>query len=391
MKARDFRAHARAALSGNWGMALLTGLVAALLGGTAASTGFSSSGSVSSTAAEAVQNSDFSYMLDYDFASGFMAVMATLGIFFSIYGIVLFIIGGTVELGYNQYNINLLRRDRPAKISDLFSHFNILGKGLVTRLVINIFISLWLILPTIAGFILVIVAAMSSGLGYGFEYAPAAAIVGVIMLCILWVAAIVLVATVVSLRYAMAFYILSQNTQMDAMQAIRASKEMMKGNKWRLFCLQISFIGWEFLSALTLGIGSLWLRPYQSAAYAAFYLDLASRQPAPQAVPGAYPPPPYPPQNGMDPNGPYSAQGAYNPQQPYAPQPQQQQPYAPQQAPAPQPFAAAPPPPAPPYYNTQPQAAPPPAPAQPGPFDGEAPAAPPPPTLDPPAGPTAEQ
>ena len=48
----------------------------------------------------------------------------------------------------------------------------------------------------------------------------------------------------------------------------------MKGNKWRLFCLDFSFIGWDILSAFTLGIVDLWLTPYRSAAAAAFYREL---------------------------------------------------------------------------------------------------------------------
>ena len=61
---------------------------------------------------------------------------------------------------------------------------------------------------------------------------------------------------------------------MGANDAITRSKELMKGNKWRLFCLDFSFIGWDILSAFTLGIGDLWLTPYRSAAAAAFYREL---------------------------------------------------------------------------------------------------------------------
>ena len=42
----------------------------------------------------------------------------------------------------------------------------------------------------------------------------------------------------------------------------------------RLFCLRFSFIGWDILSILTLGIGDLWRTPYQNAATAAFYREL---------------------------------------------------------------------------------------------------------------------
>ena len=51
---------------------------------------------------------------------------------------------------------------------------------------------------------------------------------------------------------------------------------MMSGIRWRLFCLQFSFIGWAILCALTLGIGNLVLTPYRQAAEVAFYRDLCS-------------------------------------------------------------------------------------------------------------------
>lgn len=49
-------------------------------------------------------------------------------------------------------------------------------------------------------------------------------------------------------------FILCERPDMTAREAIRESKELMKGNKWRLFCLEFSFIGWELLAA-----GILWV------------------------------------------------------------------------------------------------------------------------------------
>ena len=51
-------------------------------------------------------------------------------------------------------------------------------------------------------------------------------------------------------------------------------KRLMRGNKWRLFCLELSFFGWALLSALTLDIGTFWLRPYEEAAQASFYRQI---------------------------------------------------------------------------------------------------------------------
>jgi len=72
----------------------------------------------------------------------------------------------------------------------------------------------------------------------------------------------------------MAFYILNDNPTLGAMDALKASKQMMKGYKWKLFCLQLSFIGWCLLSIFTLFIGLLWLIPYIQASIAAFYQNL---------------------------------------------------------------------------------------------------------------------
>ena len=77
-----------------------------------------------------------------------------------------------------------------------------------------------------------------------------------------------------SYSYAMTGYILAEHPELTAGEAIAQSKAMMAGNRWRLFCLQFSFIGWDILCALTLGIGNLALRPYRHAAEAAFYREL---------------------------------------------------------------------------------------------------------------------
>ena len=80
---------------------------------------------------------------------------------------------------------------------------------------------------------------------------------------------------VATYSYAMTEFILAEHPELTASEAIAQSKEMMTGNRWRLFCLHISFIGWDILCAFTLGIGNLWLRPYKQAANAAFYREIS--------------------------------------------------------------------------------------------------------------------
>lgn len=83
---------------------------------------------------------------------------------------------------------------------------------------------------------------------------------------------------IASYSYAMIPYIQAEHPELAPSDVLARSKEMMEGNRWRLFCLQFSFIGWGILSALTLGIGNLWLTPYKQAATAAFYRDVSGTE-----------------------------------------------------------------------------------------------------------------
>jgi uncharacterized membrane protein len=76
----------------------------------------------------------------------------------------------------------------------------------------------------------------------------------------------------------MTSYILSEHPELTAGEAIAISRQIMSGNRFRLFCLQLSFIGWDILCALTLGIGHLWLTPYRQAATAAFYREVSGTE-----------------------------------------------------------------------------------------------------------------
>ena len=91
----------------------------------------------------------------------------------------------------------------------------------------------------------------------------------------LWTLLFIIPGIVASYSYAMTGYILAEDPDLTASQAIQRSKEMMRGNRWRLFCLQLSFIGWIILCLFTFGIGNLFLNPYQTAADAAFYREIS--------------------------------------------------------------------------------------------------------------------
>jgi uncharacterized membrane protein len=81
-----------------------------------------------------------------------------------------------------------------------------------------------------------------------------------------------------SFEYAIIPYILADDAEISSKEAFKKAKEMMAGNKWRLFKLEFSFIGWGVLCVLTLGIGTFFLIPYINAATAEFYAELKTNK-----------------------------------------------------------------------------------------------------------------
>ena len=90
----------------------------------------------------------------------------------------------------------------------------------------------------------------------------------------LWTLLFIVPGIIKTYSYRLSYYILADNPSMSATEVRKRSIELMRGNKWRLFCLELSFIGWELLCILTLGILSFWVTPYYNAAIAEFYQSL---------------------------------------------------------------------------------------------------------------------
>lgn len=237
MYARDFRERARMALENNWLVAVLTGLVASLLG--AAVTFLNETGGSSSDVEQELEELEARGINATELLSNpvMQAVLAVAGIMLIatvIWGIVCFIIGGPITLGYAKYNLNLVDGNNP-QFSDLFSKFDCFGQGFCVQFLRRLFLLLW----TCCFFIPGIVKNYS---------------------------------------YSMAAYIAAENPDMSATDCITESRKLMDGNKWRLFCLNLSFIGWSFLCVFTLGIGFLFLFPYMEASYAAFYREIVNER-----------------------------------------------------------------------------------------------------------------
>jgi uncharacterized membrane protein len=89
----------------------------------------------------------------------------------------------------------------------------------------------------------------------------------------LWTLLLIIPGIIAVFRYAMAFFIIADDGECGPLEALDRSKEMMKGNKWKLFCLHWRFFGWAVLCSL-IPIGWLWLVPYMKTSFAKFYEDV---------------------------------------------------------------------------------------------------------------------
>ena len=100
----------------------------------------------------------------------------------------------------------------------------------------------------------------------------------------LWTLLLIIPGIMKAFSYALTPYILLDEPELTARQAITRSCEIMQGRRWKLFCLSLSFIGWGILSLLTFGIGFLWLAPYMNASIAAFYEDARAEYEAENSI-----------------------------------------------------------------------------------------------------------
>ncbi len=236
--AADFRRIARESLRGKWKIAVLAGFVALLLGGVAGQGApeinfHLDDGSIRAQMEIFGQNVDLMQILKSDSPAALWgAAVMYFSVLAVVVGIVQFVLGSIVTVGYARFNLDLVDGEE-GTVQTLFRYFPQWGTMLVAYFLQGLYIVLWTLLFIIPGIIAVY-------------------------------------------RYAMTSYILAENPEMSAGEAISRSKEMMKGNKWRLFCLHLSFIGWSILCIFTLGIGTLWLTPYMEAATAAFYRDITA-------------------------------------------------------------------------------------------------------------------
>lgn len=88
----------------------------------------------------------------------------------------------------------------------------------------------------------------------------------------LWALLFVIPGTIKGYSYRLVPYLLAENPELSPNEAIRLSRRLMNGNKWKSFVLDLSFLGWEAASLFTLNIlHYLYVAPYNGATYAEFY------------------------------------------------------------------------------------------------------------------------
>lgn len=223
MDSKLLRARARENLRGMWPVAIGVAAIAYLLGGLMFGAQFfpELKTELTATDLEALRNFEFDRINTHMRVGNINTI-----------GLVGFILGGVIQLGYAQFLLKQHDKLEPTW-NDLFSQFHRFGQGFAQKFLRGLYCFLWGLLLVIPG----IVKAYS---------------------------------------YAMTPYIMAENPDMSAQDAIRASMQLMDGHKGKLFWLRLTFIGWDILAALTLNLGHLALNPYKNAAEAAFYRELIS-------------------------------------------------------------------------------------------------------------------
>jgi len=147
-----------------------------------------------------------------------------------------------VTCGWQLYALRTSREEEAGGVETLFSCFQQFSRFLMAILLMGLFTALWTMLFVIPGIIAI--------------YA-----------------------------YSQTIYIMLDHPEMSPMEAIAASKEMMRGHKAELFVLELSFVGWALLSGFTFGILLIWLEPYMQVTKANFYNAVSDWKPQPVSEP----------------------------------------------------------------------------------------------------------
>lgn len=202
-------------------------------------------------------------------------VLIVLTVFLLMFGAIIFLIA-PLTVGYYRIHLDVVD-GKPVDIGKLFSGFKRgYGKAVLTYF-LYFLVSIATVIP------LFVILFGGSFVSVMLEIENTDVILGV-SACIGMAVMLVMIFWLVY-RYSMVFFLLAEYPEMGAVDAMRNSADLMRGNKWRLFCLQFSFIGWFLLlmlvSFVSCGIGATvgtyLINAYQVTALASFYDDITQR------------------------------------------------------------------------------------------------------------------
>ena len=202
-------------------------------------------------------------LLNWIFGNGAQMILS-IALGSLVVSLVLYLWQSLMTVGFEGYCLAMSRGQNPG-VPTLFCAFPRVGSVLLTRILTGVFIFLWTLLFTLG---LVVVAILGAGL------ATAVPVLGALLIIAGLIAYLVAVVWV-SLRYALADYILLDQG-VSGMNAVRLSKEMMRGNTGKLFVLELSFIGWYLVMFAVAMVGILIMTVSMAAQVAVLGTDSAA-------------------------------------------------------------------------------------------------------------------
>jgi len=292
----DYRARAREVLKPCYWYAFLAAFVTILLGGLASGLfsvnlknavleGFSINFDPRSVNNVVEIEQLLEWIRNLDFAAIFAAVpslpvfLGSAAIAYAVSILFSVFVSSPVKLGYQRYCLHVLD-GKGTDLSVLFQYFKrgYYGKSVVLNLLHSL-ICFACQIPAFCAYAVTILALLNEFAARGTEQESSAGLLRafIAMICVALIVLCGLLVMWVYYRLYFCYMIMAEHPEIGPVDALRQSAKLMKGNKWRLFCLDLSFIGWVLLAACTCGIGMFFLIPYTQTAAAVFYDDITNR------------------------------------------------------------------------------------------------------------------
>lgn len=178
-------------------------------------------------------------------------------------------IGVILTLAVSRWALNLSVGSEAVGIGDFMSGFRFFLKAIGAELWQNLWVSLWSALFFVPAIIAFVFGLIAQGGSMGSEFTTLG-MIAIIIGVVLYLLGIV-VAIIKSISYSQMYFILSEE-KIGVLRSMRISKRMTKEHLGNLFILDLSFILWWMLSALTLGLATFYVFPYYMVTTAEAYV-----------------------------------------------------------------------------------------------------------------------